>query len=204
MSKGGSNLEGRGRLASTRTLIHRIHSGDDAAREELFARFLPSLQRWAHGRLPARARDLADTDDLVQVTMVRALGRVREFDPRREGAFLAYLHQILRNAIREELRRVARRPGREELPEDLPEDRPALLERTLGRDAVSAYEAALETLPEDQQQAVILRLEFGFGHAEIARAVGAPSPNAVRMKIARGLVRLAERMDDGSGRRHSA
>jgi RNA polymerase sigma factor (sigma-70 family) len=182
-------------LESTRTLILRVRSGDETARDRLFARFLPGLRRWAHGRLPAKARGLVDTDDLVHVSVMRALARVDAFDPRAQGAFLGYLHQILLNCIREEIRRAGRRPGSEESSDALPEDRPSLLERTIGNEALSAYEQALQRLPEEQQQAVILRIEFGFSHQEIAQALGRPSANAVRMQIARGLVRLAELMD---------
>lgn len=186
-------------LTSTRTLLYRIREGDERAREELVARFLPGLRRWARGRLPARARSIADTDDLVQVSLVRALRRVEEFDPRREGAFLAYLHRILLNCIREEIRRAASRPQATELAEDLPEDRPALLDRTIGHGAVDAYEQALAELPERQQQALILRIEFGFSFPEIATMMGGTTPDAVRMQVTRGLVRLAERMDGTQG-----
>lgn len=186
----------RDELESTRTLLFRARGGDDTARERLFARFLPALRRWAHGRLPDRARSLSETDDLVQIALMRALARIDAFDPRRQGAFLAYLHQILLNCIREEIRNSSRRPAGDPLPEDLPEDRPSVLERTIGLGAVGAYEGALGCLPEDQQQAVILRLEFGFSHQEIADVLGRPSADAVRMQISRGLVRLAEMMDD--------
>ena len=183
-------------LASTRTLILRIRSGDEAAREELFARLLPGLRRWAHGRLPAAARDLDDTDDLVQTSLARAFRKVEEFEPRRDGAFLAYVHQILINCIREEIRRVRRRPERAELPEEVPDERAELLGRSLGPGAIEAYEAALPLLPEEQQQAVILRLEFGFSYREMAAALARPTPNAARMLFTRGLVRLARLMDE--------
>lgn len=182
-------------LESTRTLLLRIRDGDAKAREALLGRFLPSLQRWAHGRLPQGVRDLTETDDLVQVALLRALPHFERFDPRRPGAFMSYLHQILINLIREEMRRTSRRPGHEPLPDDLPEDRPELLERTLGRNSIEAYEEALASLTDEQQQAVVLRLEFGFSHQEIAHLLGRPSANAVRMQIARGLTRLAEKMD---------
>jgi RNA polymerase sigma-70 factor (ECF subfamily) len=52
----------------TVALIRRVRDGDSVARDTLLKRYLPALRRWAHGRLPASARDLSDTDDLVQVT----------------------------------------------------------------------------------------------------------------------------------------
>ena len=182
------------RLESTRTLILRIRSGDEGAREDLFARFLPGLRRWAHGRLPAHVRRLMDTDDIVQNAVFRALSRVEAFDPRAPGAFLAYLHQILINCIREEIRRAGRRPVPDELEEDLPEERSSVLQRTVGKDVVASYEAALMGLPELQQQAVILRIEFGFSHQEIADALGRRSADAARMSVVRGIARLAEAM----------
>jgi RNA polymerase sigma-70 factor (ECF subfamily) len=137
---------------------------------------------------------MADTDDLVQVSLVRALGRIEQFDTRREGAFLAYLHRILLNCIRDEIRRAASRPEAELLDDALPEDRYAMLDRTIGPSAIELYEAALADLPERQQQALILRIEFGFSFPEIARVLGQATPDAVRMQVTRGLVRVAARM----------
>jgi len=94
----------------TVALIRRIRDGDSVARDTLLKRYLPALRRWAHGRLPASARDLSDTDDLVQVTLMRALNNIDEFDARHTGSFLAYLRQILLNQVRDELRRQQRRP----------------------------------------------------------------------------------------------
>jgi RNA polymerase sigma factor (sigma-70 family) len=182
-------------LESTQTLILRTRDGDEQARDRLFARFLPGLRRWAHGRLPARARSLVETDDLVQTALVRALARLEAFDPRRPGAFLAYLHQILVNCVREEIRRASRRPRLEPLSDMVPEDRPSILERTIGAQSLKSYESALVSLVPEQQQAVVLRIEFGFSFQEIADALGRPSADAVRMQVSRGLLRLAELMD---------
>src|SRR5262249_58923219 len=88
---GPEAVEPQSSLENTTVLLSRARGGDAQARDALFARFLPVLTRWAHRRLPNRARDLSDTDDLVQVTLVRALHRLAQFEPRREGAFLAYL-----------------------------------------------------------------------------------------------------------------
>src|SRR3569833_985772 len=96
----------------TGSLIVRIREGDDSARDMLFRRYLPLLRRWAHGRLPTGARDLAQTDYLVQITLMRALINVAGFDARSKGSFLAYLRQILLNEVRAEIRRVRKLPER--------------------------------------------------------------------------------------------
>lgn len=180
-------------LESTADLLHRVRQGESAARERLVARYLPILRRWAHGRLPPYARDLAETDDLVQITLVRALDHIEEFEPRHEGAFLAYLRRILLNSVRDEIRRVTRRGPREELNEDIAG--PSELSQAVGIDTLLAYEAALATLPEEHQEAVILRIEFGFSFEEVAAAVGSPSANAARMMVTRALARLADAMN---------
>ncbi len=182
-------------LQPTAVLIERIRRGDGSARDELVHRYLAVLRRWAHGRLPARARDATDTDDLVQVALLRALGRIEAFEYEREGAFLAYLRRIVLNAIRDELRRAARRPGHEPVPEELASSDPSLLDQAIGREAMDRYETALASLPEEKQEAVMLRIEFGMSYPEIASAVGCPSANAARMMVVRAIAQLAEALD---------
>ena len=181
-------------LESTATLLDLVRHGDRAARERLAARYIHVLKRLAHGRLPGRARDLLDTDDLVQVTVIRALDHVEAFEPRHEGAFLAYMRRILLNQIRDEIRRVARRPGRADLAEDLPALGRSPLEDAIGSETIERYEAALDRLTDEQREAVVLRLELGFTYQQIADALGHGSSNAARMMVTRALVRMSEGM----------
>jgi RNA polymerase sigma-70 factor (ECF subfamily) len=183
-------------LATTAVLLDRIRSGDAAAREQLIARYLPAMRRWARGRLPAGARDLADTDDLVQVTFLGALDRLKELEYRGEGTFLAYLRRALQNRIRDEIRRTRRRPGMEVLDERREDPRPSPLEEVIGVEALERYESALAQLEDDKQEAVVMRIELGFTYEQIARALGSPSANAARMTVTRALMRLAEVMDE--------
>lgn len=179
----------------TGVLLGRIRAGDARAREALFARYLPILRRWAHQRLPRRARDLSDTDDLVQVTLVRAFRRIETFEHRGEGAFLAYLRHILVNVIRDELRRADVRPVREGLDDSLPSRTPSPVEEVMGRERLERFERALETLSPEHREAVILRIEFGFSHQQVAEAIGKPTANAARMTVSRALLELARTMN---------
>jgi RNA polymerase sigma-70 factor (ECF subfamily) len=181
-------------LETTADLLREVRGGNESARDRLVRRYLPILQRWAHGRLPSRARDLAETDDLVQITLVRALEHVDRFEPRHEGAFLAYLRQILLNAVRHEIRRVGRRPEHDPLEDELVD--PALVIAAVGHETFIAYEAALATLPPAQQEAVILRVEFAYSFPEIAAALESPSANAARMMVTRALAQLASAMQE--------
>ena len=183
-----------GELESTASLLSRARGGEEPARDELMRRYLPVLNRWARGRLPDYARDLAETADLVQLTLVRGLKSIDRFESQGEGAFLGYLRQILLNAVRDEIRRASRRPGHDPLPEEqpLPDRGESALEKAIGRERMERYEEALERLEERQKQAVMLRLEFGYSHAQIAEAIDAPSANAARMVTSRALLRLTE------------
>jgi RNA polymerase sigma factor (sigma-70 family) len=181
-------------LDSTARLLERVRDGDRSAREALFARVLPALTRWAHHRLPAGARDLAETDDLVQMTVTRVLDRLDTFESRGEGAFLAYLRQVLLNLVRDQIRRSAVRPRTTELDDAVPDPGPSILERTVRRETLERYEAALVELEPEQREAVLLRIEFGYSHQQIADALGKPSADAARMVVARALVAVARRM----------
>jgi RNA polymerase sigma factor (sigma-70 family) len=186
------------RLESTTDLLALVHAGDQGAVERLLQIYTPLLTRWAHGRLPGYARGLSDTDDLVQITLIRVLGKLETFEAQHPGAFLAYLRRGLLNNLRNEIRHASHRPRGEPPPEGLRSPGPSPLEQTIGVRALEAYEAALEQLTDDQKAAVTLRLEMGCKHEEIASLLGKPSANAARMLVARGLARLAELIDEES------
>jgi RNA polymerase sigma-70 factor (ECF subfamily) len=89
---------------ATYSLLQRAKGGDREALEILFARHIPTLRRWTSGRLPHWARDMADTHDLVQDTVLQVFKRVEVFEPRGDGALQAYLRQAVMNRIRNEFR----------------------------------------------------------------------------------------------------
>lgn len=179
-------------VETTADLLDQARAGDIGAQQRLFDRYLRILTRWARGRLPDTARDLSETDDLVQTTLLRAFRRVSSFRPQREGAFLAYLRTILLNAVREEIRRSARHPAGEPIEDDATGS--SVVSRAAGPEAIVAYERSLEALTEAQREAVILRLEFGYSYQEIADAIQSPSPDAARMFVRRALRDLAKRL----------
>lgn len=153
------------------------------------------MRRWARGRLPRTARDLADTDDLVQTTLIRTLEHLDRLRLDNAGSFLAYLRQVLLNAARREMRRSARGGGYRSGESLEAIDAAAPPEGTRGelsRAVLIDYERALESLPETQRQAVILRIEFGLSYPEIAIELESPSANAARMMVSRSLARLAQ------------
>lgn len=180
---------------STFQLLERAHTGDDAAIEVLFARYLKPLQRWASGRLPKWARTAADTHDLVQDTLLNAFRKIGTFEPRREGAFQAYLRQALMNRIRDELRRRQARPATATFDESEHEHASSPLEDAIGLETFERYEAALARLEPEEREAIIGRVELGNSYQELAASLEKPSADAARMAVTRALVRLAEEMN---------
>ncbi|MBI4484704.1 MAG: sigma-70 family RNA polymerase sigma factor [Acidobacteria bacterium] len=182
---------------STFDLLKRAQAGDEAALDRLFARYLPALSRWASGRLPRWCRDLMDTDDLVQETLIRTLKRIDGFEHRHEGALQAYLRQAVFNRIRDEVRRAKRAPVSTELEAEQPDQGASPLELAVGQETVEKYEAALERLRPEEREAIVARVEMGSTYEQLAQALGKPSADAARMAVSRALLRLAEEMSRG-------
>ena len=199
--RGSSTPNPRRSGGSTTTLglLQRARHGDREALDVLFTRLLPSLRKWAHGRLQGEARDVADTADLVQQAMVGALRHLDRFEPRRRDALRAYLRQAIRNRVTDELRRSQRRPPHVPVDDD---DVPAPLGASplsllLSAEQEQSYRRALAALRPEEQELVVARLELGYNYSQIALAAGRPSVDAARMAVRRALLRLAEEMGSG-------
>jgi len=174
-------------------LLSRARAGDDEALNDLCARYLPRLQRWAHGRLPAWARGALDTHDIVQDTLAQVVQRLGSFEPRHDGAFQAYLRQALLNRVRDQIRWAQRRPT-DALASDRPDDGPSPIEEAIGSEVVERYEAALQRLNPADREAIIARIELGHAYTDVARALGKPTVAAAHVAVSRALVKLAKEM----------
>lgn len=181
-----------GAAESSAVLLDRIRRGDSSALNALLERYLPALTRWAHGRLPASARDSIDTHDLVQDALMRSLARLSSFEHRGPGALHAYLRQAVMNRIRDELRRA--RPQNVDGVALLADRSPTPLERAIGAETLERYERALLRLRPIDREAIVARLELDFGYDELAALLGRPTPEAARLAVRRALLRLAEEM----------
>lgn len=189
-------------LESSLVLIERAQAGDGAALNRLLDRYRPRIVRWASGRLPGYARDLTDTEDLVQDALVGTFKNFRTFECRGEWALQGYLRRAVLNRVREELRRLKDRPRREEMDDNVAGRQLSPLEVAMGAETFARYNAALETLSEQEREGVIARLELGCSFQEIALLVDKPTADAARMAVTRAIAKVAELMsgaDDAAG-----
>jgi RNA polymerase sigma-70 factor (ECF subfamily) len=175
-------------------LVLRARDGDRAALDALCARYLPRLQRWAHGRLPSWARGSVDTQDLVQLTLAQVVRRIDRFEPRHEAAFQAYVRQALLNQLRDEIRRAQRSGGRDPLDTERASPEPSPLEQAIGSELLESYEAALQKVKPEDREAIIARVEMGLSWPEVAETLGKNSAASAQMTVSRALVRLAREM----------
>lgn len=182
---------------ATVELLDRARRGDAAALERLLDRCVPPLRRWAHGRLPGPLRGPQETADLVNNAVFATLERLDRFEVRHQGALQAYLRTAVLNQIRDLVRQQARRPQFAELPQDLATQDPSPLELAIGAENIERYEAAVERLARDDQEAIIGRLELQYSYEELAVSLGKPSADAARMAVTRALKRLAAELRRG-------
>jgi RNA polymerase sigma-70 factor (ECF subfamily) len=176
-------------------LFWRARGGDAEARNQLFARLLGPLRRWAHGRLPTWARGAADTSDLVQDALIGTLSRLGDFDPRQRSALQAYLRQAVRNRINDEIRRFARRGPSVELDEDDFESPNSPLHDAIEEENRTRYLAALGRLATGDRELLVGRLELGYSYDQLALMAGRNTPDAARVAVRRAILRLAQEMD---------
>lgn len=182
---------------ATVELLAQARNGDASALERLLERCLPPLRRWAHGRLPAPLRGGQETMDLVQNAFKATLERLDSFEVRHQGALQAYLRTAVLNQIRDLARQQQRRPQLTELPETIANHDPSPLELAIGAENLRRYEAAVERLPQADQEAIIGRIELQYTYDELAVVLGKPTPDAARMAVTRALKRLAEELRRG-------
>lgn len=165
-------------------------NGDAAAAHALTARLTPKVLAHAYRMLS----DRAEAEDVAQEAMLR-LWRVATEWRQGEAKVSTWLYRVVANLCTDRLRK-RRSVDIDSVPE--PEDPAIGAEQGLQQVArAEALQAALDSLPERQREAVVLRHIEGLGNPEIAEIMGI-SPRAVESLTARGKRALAEAL---AGRR---
>lgn len=177
-------------LDPTSQLLERARKGDQRAFDQLFRRYHLALMRWAHGRLCASARGQNETRDVVHISLHKAFHSLDRFVYRRQGSFLGYLHEILRNEVASVNRRWMSKKPNAELDGDHPDPGPGPEGDYEERERLALYERALATLSVKDQELIRMR-EMGLTNSEIAEEAAFDKPNAARMAVTRAIERLA-------------
>jgi RNA polymerase sigma-70 factor (ECF subfamily) len=175
---------------------------------EAYAGYLRVLAR---ARLPGLVRRQMDTSDIVQTTLLEAHRAAPSFQGTTPAQQMAWLRRILTHNLADavrDLRRARRDVARERPVAELLDRSSARLEHFAARQTSSlgervarqetllAISDAIAALPEEQQEAVVLRHVVGCGIREIAELMGR-SESAVTALVHRGLVAVRERLVAG-------
>ena len=179
-------------------LVRRTLAGDTAA----FERIVQRHERRVMNVSLRMLRGLDDAQDATQEVFLRAFKYLHRLDVRKP--IEPWLMRMTVNVCRDVARkRVRRHPTFSEIPacDADPKDE--------SRDPFSGFAweqqrqmlwRALDTLPEKERMAVILRDVEGFTTAEVADILGS-SEGTVRSQICRGRLRIKEAMDRMTGGR---
>jgi RNA polymerase sigma-70 factor, ECF subfamily len=194
---------------NTSELIRRCRTGDEQAREMLFARYRQYLWVLAQGQLGGRLRARCDPSDLVQQTLLEAFRDFAGFTGAHEAELLAWLRQILAHNLYNEARHhgakrrdAARQVSLEEvqagldrssvnLGQCLAADIPTPSRAAGEREAAVQLADTLAQLPKDYQTVLLLRIFEGLSAEEVAERMDRTA-GAVRMLQLRALTALRE------------
>ena len=175
------------RLRQDRQLVSSILKGDQRALQRFMDEYFPRLYRYARHRLG----NLADVDEVVQVTLTQAARRLDTY--RGEAALLTWLVQICRH----EISRVLKRDSRADMMqpflndellravvEQVADEQPSPeLEASRG-EVISLVQFALDQLPEHYAKVLEMKYVLGLGSREIAEELG-NSDEATQSLLAR-------------------
>jgi RNA polymerase sigma-70 factor, ECF subfamily len=192
-------------------LIRRVRAGEQGAREQLFQRYHAYLRVLARAQLGRHLRGKCDSSDVVQETLMEAHRDFAAFQGSAEPELLAWLRRILAHNLYNEARRFAAqqrdtsrevsldqvRAGVEHssvaLARGLAADTPTPSQLASQRESAVRLADALDRLPEDYREVLMLRIFEELSAEEVAQRMNRTA-GAVRMLQMRALQALREVM----------
>lgn len=182
---------------SDEELVEACQAGEASAFDVL-------VGRWEDRIRGAAYRFLGSEDearDVAQEAFLKAYRGLAGF--KREARFSSWLYQIATNLCRDRLRRRKARPqvsleALEEAGPVIVETRPGAHERLLARDQAERVRRAIDALPEEQREVLILKEYQELTFLEIAQALELPV-STVKTRLYRGLVQLRLRLETEGG-----
>jgi RNA polymerase sigma-70 factor (ECF subfamily) len=170
--------------------VRAARDGNEAAFRLLYREVQPGLLRYLRGLVAAQ-----DAEDIASETWLQIARDIRTF--RDEGAgFRGWAARIARHRALDHLRYTQRRPTAA-LPDEVVAgvtDGVDTADQAVTATATDAAIAFIATLPQEQAEAVLLRIVMGLDTRAAARVMG-KRQGAVRTATWRGLHRLREQLE---------
>ncbi|MBA2674240.1 RNA polymerase sigma factor RpoE [Ramlibacter sp.] len=193
-------------------LVHRTVAGDQKAFELLVIKYQRRIERLI-GRM---VRDTDLVEDIAQETFIRAYRALPQF--RGDAQFYTWLYRIAVNTAKKTLVDLKRDPLVSETAlrgNNADEDETSGVENELttaetpetvlaAKEIAAAVNSAMEALPEELRQAVMLREIEGLSYEEIAQMMNCPI-GTVRSRIFRAREAISAKvkplLENQSGKR---
>ena len=171
---------------SDEALLVLYANGDPDAARLLMQRLLPRVLSYA----ARMVSDRTEAEDVAQDSMLR-LWKIAPEWRQGEAKVSTWLYRVATNLCTDRLRARQRRRAvaLDDAPE-MPDGAASALSGLITRQRLDALQAALDTLPDRQRQAVVLRHIEGWGNPEIALVMEI-GVEAVESLTARGKRSLA-------------
>ncbi len=183
--------------AQDRADMARLAAGHDAALNDLMTRHATPVFHL----LCRMLNNEDDANDLAQETFARVFQSRASFDANKK--FSAWLFTIAANLARNQIRWRTRHPNvsldaesdstKQSIAEKLPAATPTPKEQVLSDERAAAVRAAVNDLPEDMREAIVLCAWEEHSMAEAA-AILAATPKAVESRLYRARQILRERL----------
>lgn len=139
-------------------------------------------------------RDQSDADDLVQETLVKGLAKIDLFEP--GTSMKSWLFTIMRNTFYTKIKKENREaPGKADCVSSRPAVNPT---QDWSARGIEIYNA-LQRLPEQQREVLVLVGVFGISYEEAA-AICNCAMGTVKSRLNRARLRLLEELGESSGR----
>jgi RNA polymerase sigma-70 factor (ECF subfamily) len=159
-----------------RRTIVRAQAGDSRAIQFLYVRFTPDVRRYVRSLI----KDPHEAEDITQTVFMKMIASIERYEPR-EVPFIAWLLRIARNTTLSHFRSHRSIPVEEVIAQGDDGRR--------RREHSRALRAAIDALPEEQRQVVILRHLLGLSVDEIASMLG-KSESSIHSLHHRGRINL--------------
>ena len=146
---------------ATRLAVARAKQGDRDALRHLYVRYADNVYSY----VMSIVRNHHEAEDVTQQVFAKLPDSLRRYEDR--GApFLSWLVRLARNSAIDQLR------SRRAVPVAEPIARLAPAQEGSARERRDTLRSALETLPQDQREIIVLRHVGGLAPAEIAQRLG--------------------------------
>ena len=147
--------------------VVRAKQGDREALRFLYIRYADHV----YGYVSSIVRDDYEAEDVTQHVFAKLMVKLEKYEPR-EVPFSAWIIRVARNVAVDHIRQ------RRAIPcEEVRELQSHSFDEETARDRALDLRDALDTLPEDQRQVVVMRHIIGLTPGEIAGKLGKTEPS---------------------------